>query len=403
MISSPKMSNSEAFLPYGRQDISDEDVAAVVDALKSDWLTQGPAIPAFEAAMMAASGAPYAVAVSNATAALHIACLALGVGEGDIVWTVPISFVASANCALYCGAGVDFVDVDPATGNIDPAALEAKLADAERVGALPKVLIPVLFTGRPHNQARIFDLCGRYGVRIIEDASHAIGARGQDGEPVGNCRWCDIAVFSFHPVKIITTAEGGMATTAHPELAQKLADFRSHGITKDPARMGEDDPGGWYYEQHRLGLNYRMTDLQAALGVSQMARLAPFLARRNALAERYDALLARLPLSRPSLVHEPGMVSSWHLYVIQLDPADGGSKRRKWFDALRARDIGVQVHYIPIHYQPYYQALGFRRGMFPAAERFYDGALSIPMFAAMTDAQQDRVVAAIGEVAGDIG
>ncbi len=388
-------------IPYGRQDISDEDVAAVVATLKSDWLTQGPAIPAFEQAVMAACDAPYAVAVNSATSALHIACLALGVGPGDTVWTVPISFVASSNCALYCGAGIDFVDVDPVTGNIDPAALEAKLIEAERSGALPKVLIPVLYTGRPHDQARVHALCVRYGVRIIEDASHAIGGRGEGGEPVGSCRWSDITIFSFHPVKIVTTAEGGMAMTRDPELATRLQDLRSHGITKDPARMVEPDAGGWYYEQHSLGLNYRITDLQATLGISQMQRLAPFIERRNQIADRYDALLAEFPLGRPPLERGTGAVSAWHLYVIQLDPANDGAVRRAWFDGLRARGIGVQVHYIPIHYQPYYQQLGFRRGMFPAAERFYNGALSIPMFAAMTDAEQDRVVAAIGEVAGE--
>lgn len=390
-------------IPYGRQDISDEDVAAVVATLKSDWLTQGPAIPAFEQAVMATCGAPYAVAVNSATSALHIACLALGVGLGDIVWTVPISFVASSNCALYCGAAVDFVDVEPETGNIDPAALEARLIEADRAGTLPKILIPVLYTGRPHDQARVHALCSRYGVRIIEDASHAIGASGEGGEPVGSCRWCDITVFSFHPVKIVTTAEGGMAVTRDPELAMRLQDFRSHGITKDPARLVEPDPGGWYYEQHRLGFNYRITDLQATLGISQMKRLKSFIDRRNAIADRYDELLAPFPLVRPRLVRDAGMTSAWHLYVIQLDPAHDGAMRRNWFDGLRARGIGVQVHYIPIHYQPYYRQLGFGRGMFPVAERFYNGALSIPMFAAMTDTEQDRVVAAIADVAGAAG
>lgn len=388
-------------IPYGRQDIDESDVAAVTAVLRSDFLTQGPAVPRFETAVAQHVGAAHAVAVNSATSALHIACLALGLGPGDIAWTVPISFVASANCALYCGAKIDFVDVDPVTGNIDPAALEAKLVEAGRDGRLPKVLIPVLFTGRPHDQARIAELCRRHGVKIIEDASHAIGASGEGGEPVGSCRWCDIAIFSFHPVKIVTTAEGGMAMTNDPEIAQRLQDLRSHGITKDPARLVEPDPGGWYYEQRSLGLNYRMTDLQAALGVSQMTRLAPFIARRNALAERYDRLLAELPLTRAPGTGDSGMVSAWHLYVIGLDPANDGEMRRAWFDGLRARGIGVQVHYIPIHHQPYYQELGFRRGMFPAAERFYAGALSIPMFAALTDAQQDRVVSAIADVARD--
>lgn len=388
-------------IPYGRQDISDSDVEAVAAVLRSDFLTQGPVVPRFEAAVAQHAGVPYAVAMNSATSALHIACLALGVGQGDIVWTVPISFVASSNCALYCGASVDFVDVDSLTGNIDPAALEAKLIDADRDGKLPKVLIPVLLSGRPHDQARVAELCARYGVKIIEDASHAIGASGAGGETIGNCRWCDITVFSFHPVKIVTTAEGGMATTRDPELADRLQRLRSHGITKDPARLQEPDAGGWYYEQHDLGYNYRITDLQAALGVSQVERLEAFVARRNEIAERYDAVLADLPLTRPPLVTEPGALSAWHLYIIGLDPAAEGAMRRAWFDGLRARGVGVQVHYIPIHHQPYYQSLGFRRGMFPAAERFYAGALSIPMYSAMTDAQQDQVVAAITEVARD--
>ncbi len=390
---------SPEVIPYGRQDIASEDVDAVIDVLRSDWLTQGPAIGRFEGAIASWCQVPFAVAMNSATSALHVACLALGVGPGDLGWTVPISFVASANCILYCGAEVDFVDVDPVDGNIDPAALEAKLAEADRAGRLPKVLIPVLFTGRPYDQARIAELCARYGVKIIEDASHAIGARGAGGEVVGSCRWADICVFSFHPVKIVTTAEGGVATTRDAELAQRLQDFRSHGITKAPERLEEQDPGAWYYEQHALGFNYRMTDMQAALGASQMRRLDEFVERRNALVLRYEELLARLPIERPPLVDTPGARSSWHLYPIHTGDL---SRRRMYFDKLRARNIGVQVHYIPIHHQPYYRALGFRPGMFPGAERFYAGALSIPLFSAMTEDQQDRVVAAIGEVSREI-
>jgi UDP-4-amino-4,6-dideoxy-N-acetyl-beta-L-altrosamine transaminase len=382
-------------IPYGRQDIASEDVDAVVEVLGSDWLTQGPAVSRFEDAIAAWCGAPHVIATNSATSALHVACLALGLGRGDLAWTVPISFVASANCILYCGADVDFVDVDPANGNIDPAALEAKLAEADRTGRLPKLLIPVLFTGRPYDQARIWELCQRYGVRIIEDASHAIGALGAGGEPLGSCRWADVSVFSFHPVKIVTTGEGGAAATRDEVLARRMQDFRSHGITKAPDRLEEPDAGGWYYEQHDLGYNYRMTDMQAALGASQMRRLDGFVERRNELALRYEALLASLPVERPPLVDTPGARSSWHLYPLHTgDP----TRRRAFFDKLRAKGIGVQVHYIPIHHQPYYRALGFKPGMFPGAERFYAGALSIPLFSAMTEAQQDRVVAAIAEV-----
>ncbi|HKR25252.1 MAG TPA: UDP-4-amino-4,6-dideoxy-N-acetyl-beta-L-altrosamine transaminase [Allosphingosinicella sp.] len=393
------MSNIDPVLPYGRQHVTDEDVAAVAEVLRSDWLTQGPQVEEFEAAIHAVCGAPYVVAVNSATSALHIACLALGVGPGDLVWTVPISFVASANCALYCGAEVDFVDVEADTANIDPEALAEKLSQAERTGRLPKVLIPVLFTGRPHDQPRVKALCDRYGVKIIEDASHAIGARGPGGEPVGSCRWSDITIFSFHPVKIVTTGEGGAAATRDPALAQRMAELRTHGITKERGRLDDPAAGGWYHEQQGLGFNYRLTDIQAALGTSQMTRLEQYVVRRNELAERYDALLAAMPLTRPPIPSGNGVRSAWHLYVIGLDPAEDGAMRRIWYDGLRARGIGVQVHYIPIHWQPYYRSLGFSRGMFPAAERFYEGALSIPMFAAMTRAEQDRVVAAIEDVA----
>ena len=386
-------------IPYSRQQIEPEDVEAVSRVLLSSHLTQGGEIPRFEEAIASLHGAAHGIAVCNATAALHIACVALGVGPGDSVWTSPISFVASANCALYCGAEVDFVDVEADTANIDPEALAEKLSQAERTGRLPKVLIPVLFTGRPHDQPRVKALCDRYGVKIIEDASHAIGARGPGGEPVGSCRWSDITIFSFHPVKIVTTGEGGAAATRDPALAQRMAELRTHGITKERGRLDDPAAGGWYHEQQGLGFNYRLTDIQAALGTSQMTRLEAYVVRRNELAERYDALLAAMPLTRPPIPSGNGVRSAWHLYVIGLDPAEDGAMRRIWYDGLRARGIGVQVHYIPIHWQPYYRSLGFSRGMFPAAERFYEGALSIPMFAAMTRAEQDRVVAAIEDIA----
>ncbi|HJW27027.1 MAG TPA: UDP-4-amino-4,6-dideoxy-N-acetyl-beta-L-altrosamine transaminase [Rhodocyclaceae bacterium] len=376
---------SEAFIPYGCQDIGEADVAAVLAVLQSDWLTQGPAVPAFEAAVAGRCGVPYGVAACNATAALHIACLALGVGPGDLVWTSPNTFVASANCARYCGADVDFVDIDPATLNLDVRLLEAKLEAAAGHGRLPKVVIPVHFAGQPCDMARLAALGETYGFRIIEDASHAIGATYQ-GEPVGNCRYSDITVFSFHPVKIVTTAEGGMAMTRDAALAQTLAELRSHGITREASRLREPSHGPWYYEQIALGFNYRLTDLQAALGTSQLARLDQFLARRHELVARYDRLLADLPVTRPHLA--PGRTSAWHLYCIRVDAA----RRAAVFDALRTAGIGANVHYIPVHTQPDYRRLGFAWGDFPVAEQYYREAITLPLHPRLTDEQQDRVV-----------
>ncbi|HJV67913.1 UDP-4-amino-4,6-dideoxy-N-acetyl-beta-L-altrosamine transaminase [Ideonella sp.] len=384
-------------IPYGRQDVTEADIAAVSAVLRSDFLTQGPEIPRFEAALAAACGAKHAVAVNSATSALHIACLALGLGPGDLLWTSPNTFVASANCGRYCGADVDFVDVEPTTGNMSAAALEAKLVDAERAGRLPKIVVPVHFAGLSCDMAAIHALGQRYGFRIIEDASHAVGGRYRD-EPVGNCRHSDITVLSFHPVKIVTTAEGGAALTQDDTLAKALERLRTHGITRDPAQMVGEPDGPWYYEQIELGYNYRLTDLHAALGRSQLDRLGEYVARRAELAERYDALLGDLPLTLPG--RRADTSSAWHLYVVRVDEPAGAPPRRTVFDRLRAAGIGVNVHYIPVHWQPYYQALGFRRGQFPQAEAHYAEAISLPLFPLLTDERQDEVVAALRRALG---
>lgn len=379
-------------IPYGRQSIADEDVDAVVRVLTSDWLTQGPLVPAFEQAVAASVGAAHAVAMSSATAALHVACLALDVGPGDRVWTSPNTFVASANCARYCAAQVDFVDIDPLTYNLSVAALVSKLEEAERTATLPKVLVVVHFAGQSADMAAIQGLARRYGFKIIEDASHAIGG-DYLGAPIGNGAYCDITIFSFHPVKIITTAEGGMAMTNDSRLAQRMRRLRSHGITRDGGEMQRGSEGPWYYEQIELGFNYRMTDLQAALGLSQHRRIGAFVDRRRQLANRYDKLLAALPLQLPHRTVDAN--SAWHLYVIQVDAKRTSMDRRTLFERLRARGIGVNVHYIPVHLQPYYQALGFRRGQFPQAESYYANAISLPLYFDLQPAQQDEVVAAL--------
>lgn len=378
-------------IPYGRQDITQADIDAVVAVLQSDYLTQGPMVPQFEQAVAAHVGAKNALAVNSATSALHIACLALGLGPDDWLWTSPITFVASANCALYCGAQVDFVDIDPRTYNLCPRALEEKLIAAEKTGKLPKVLVAVHLCGQPCDMAAIHSLGERYGFKIIEDASHAIGGKYK-GEFIGNCRYSDITVFSFHPVKIITTAEGGMALTNSPELANKMALLRSHGITRDPAQMTHEPDGPWYYQQVDLGFNYRMTELQAALGVSQMARLNQYVARRHELAIRYNQLLADLPVTRPW--QHPDSYSGLHLYVIRLQFDKISKTHRQVFESLREQGIGVNLHYIPVHMQPYYQRMGFKAGDFPQAERYYGEAISLPMFQTMSEAQQDKVVQA---------
>ena len=382
-------------IPYGRQEITQADVDAVLGVLQSDFLTQGPAVPQFEASVASHVGAKYAVACNSATSALHVACLALGLGPGDWLWTSPITFVASANCGLYCGAQVDFVDIDPRTYNLCPIALAEKLAVAEKAGKLPKVVVAVHLCGQPCDMAAIHALAKQYGFRVIEDASHAIGAR-YAGNQVGNGRYSDITVFSFHPVKIITTAEGGMAVTNSDVLADKMALLRSHGITRDAAHMTHAPDGPWYYQQIDLGYNYRMTELQAALGVSQMQRLDDYVARRHALARRYDELLARLPVTVPW--QHPDAHSALHLYVIRLNLDQIRQTHLEVFEALRQRGVGVNLHYIPVHTQPYYARMGFKVGDFPQSERYYAEAISLPMYPTLTHAQQDHVVHALEQV-----
>lgn len=379
-------------IPYGRQDIDDADMAAVAEVLRSDFLTQGSTVPKFEQAMANYCGVAHAVAANSATSSLHLACLALGVGKGSIVWTTPITFVASANCALYCASSVDFVDIDPVTYNMSVDRLKEKLLAAKTNGSLPSVVIPVHLCGQSCDMAGIHALSLEYGFRVIEDASHAIGGRYRN-EPVGNCRYSDITVFSFHPVKIITTGEGGMATTNDPELAKRMRMLGSHGITRDSREMTREPDGPWYYEQVELGFNYRMTDIQAALGLSQMRRLDEFVSQRHAIAARYDKLLSDVNVAIP-LQHSDSY-SGLHLYVVRMHPNMPAGARRQVFESLRAAGIGVNVHYIPVHLQPYYRELGFGVGDFPAAEEYYERAITLPMFPALTEAQQDTIVSTL--------
>ncbi len=382
-------------IPYGRQDISEADIQSVVDVLRSDYLTQGPAVPAFEKALADYCGSQHAVAVNSATSALHIACLSLGVGAGDVVWTTPVTFVASANCALYCGARVDFVDIDPCTYNMSVECLAEKLSHAEKSGKLPKVVIPVHLCGQPCDMAAIHVLRQRYGFKVIEDASHAIGGKYR-GEPIGNCSYSDITVFSFHPVKIITTAEGGMALTNDATLAKRMQLLRCHGITRDVNEMTHEPDGPWYYQQVDLGFNYRMTDLQGALGLSQMSRLDEFVANRHNIAKRYDRLLVDLPVVTPW--QHKDSYSGLHLYVIRLKLAEISKTHRQVFEELRAAGLGVNLHYIPIYRQPYYQKFGFEAGTFPVSECYYNEAISLPMYPALAIELQDKVIGSLKRI-----
>ncbi|MAO41292.1 MAG: UDP-4-amino-4,6-dideoxy-N-acetyl-beta-L-altrosamine transaminase [Pseudohongiella sp.] len=382
-------------IPYGRQDISQADIDAVLEVLQSDFLTQGPKVPEFEVKVANHVGAKHALAVNSATSALHIACLALGLGEGDWLWTTPITFVASANCGLYCGAKVDFVDIDPQTYNLCTNKLAEKLEQAKQENRLPKVLVAVHLCGQPCDMEAIHKLSQQYGVCIIEDASHAIGGKYR-GEFIGNGRYSDITVFSFHPVKIVTTAEGGMALTNSDELASRMNLLRSHGVTRDQSLMTHEPDGPWYYQQVDLGFNYRMTELQGAMGVSQMNRLDAFVARRHELAKRYDQLLADLPVTTPW--QHPDSYSGLHLYVIRLQLENISKNHRQVFESLREQGIGVNLHYIPVHTQPYYQAMGFTAEDFPEAMAYYREAISLPMFQSLTDEQQDEVVRVLESV-----
>jgi UDP-4-amino-4,6-dideoxy-N-acetyl-beta-L-altrosamine transaminase len=377
-------------IPYGRHDITQADIQAVISVLQSDFLTQGPAVPYFEGKIAAHFGAAYGVSVNSATSALHIACLALGLGPGDRLWTSPITFVASANCALYCGATVDFVDIDPRSYNLCPKALAKKLEQAAYEGRLPKIVVPVHLCGQSCDMAAIHELSQRYGFQIIEDASHAIGGLYK-GHFIGNCRYSQITIFSFHPVKIVTTAEGGIALTNNHKLAERMALLRSHGITRNPEHMSWSADGPWYYQQVDLGFNYRMTELQAALGASQMDRLDAYVTRRHELAARYDLALADLPVLTPW--QNPDTYSAYHLYVVRVPAV----KRRAVFEQLSSAGIGINVHYIPVHTQPYYKQLGFRPGDFPIAENYYAEAISLPLFPTLTEDDQNFVIASLSD------
>lgn len=394
-------------IPYGRQDIDQSDIDAVVEVMRSDFLTQGPAVERFEQRVAAQVSAKHAIAVNSATSALHIACMALELGPGNRLWTVPNTFVASANCGRYCGADVDFVDIDPHNWNLSVPRLKEKLVQARKAGRLPTLLVPVHFSGQPTEQELIWELAQEYGFRVLEDASHAVGA-SRNGERVGSCRWSDITVFSFHPVKIITAGEGGMALTNDAGLAERMTMLRSHGITRDPARFRNVDHSAadvpsfqrqaapWYYEQQMLGYNYRMTDIQAALGMSQLQRLGDYLERRNVLARRYDDALKGLPVELPTI--QRGNKSSFHLYVVRLKLGAIAKTYSQVFNELRQRDIGVNLHYLPVHLQPYYRELGFKKGQYPVAEAYGESAITLPLFPALTDQQQDDVVSALKQV-----
>jgi UDP-4-amino-4,6-dideoxy-N-acetyl-beta-L-altrosamine transaminase len=381
-------------IPYGRQDINDADVDAVVEVLRSDFLTQGPVVPRFEDRVAHYCGAKHGIAVNSATSALHIACLSLGVGPGDFVWTTPITFVATANCALYCGASVDFVDIDPVTYNLSVERLSEKLEQARRNRRLPKVVIPVHMCGQSCDMAGIHALSEKYGFRIVEDASHAIGARFRS-ELVGNCCYSDITVFSFHPVKIVTSGEGGMAMTNDTTLASRMRRLRTHGTTNDKAEM-QPRPADelWNYQQVDIGYNYRLTDIHAALGLSQMDRIDAFVHTRRHLARRYDRELLGLPLTLPR--ESADCESSYHLYVVRVRQEEAKKTRRQIYDSMRIQGIGVNLHYIPVYRQPVYERLGFSIGYCREAENYFASAISIPMYSRLTAEEQDTVISALG-------
>ena len=379
-------------IPYGRQNISNDDIEAVVSVLKSDYLTQGPIVPKFEDDISQYTGASYAVAVNSGTSALHVACLSLGLAENEWLWTSSISFVASANCGLYCGAKIDFVDIDPITWNISVERLETKLIEARENNKLPKVLVAVHLSGLPCDMREIYNLSKEYGFFIIEDACHAIGGKYYN-EQIGNCRYSDITVFSFHPVKTITTGEGGMAVTNNYELATKMGMLRSHGITRDPELMDHDPDGPWYYQQIDLGFNYRMTDMQAALGVSQLSRLDYNVKKRHDISDFYDETLSDLPLRLPYRSKEK--YSGAHLYIIRLEIEKIERKHKDVYQILRNAGVGVNIHYIPIHTQPYYQKLGFSFGDFPESESYYREAVSLPIFPDLSERDQGFIVSAV--------
>ena len=382
-------------IPYGKQDINQSDIEAVIAVLKSDFLTQGPQVPLFEYNVSNYCNAQYGVAVNSATSALHVACLALGLGKDDWLWTSPNSFVASANCGLYCGAKVDFIDIDPKTYNLSVEELKKKLIHAKKDNKLPKIVITVHFAGQSCDMQSIHKLSKEFGFKILEDASHAIGGKYLD-KPIGGCQYSDITVFSFHPVKIITTAEGGLATTNQKELADKMKLFRTHGITREPKLMTKKTEGGWYYQQVELGFNYRMNDLQAALGIAQMKRLDKFITIRHSLKQRYDELLKDLPLITPA--QSLDSYSSLHLYPVQLKLEHLSKAHNQIFDELRKSGVGVNLHYIPIHLQPYFKNMGFKKGDFPKAEDYYSRAISIPIYQGLTTELQDKVVAVLKKI-----
>lgn len=382
-------------IPYARHDVSEEDIETVVKVLRSDWLTQGPVVERFESAFSDYCGAKYALAVVNASAGLHLACRALGVNKNSLVWVSPNTFVASANCARYCGSEVDFVDIDAQTYNISVDELEKRLCEAKRTGQTPDVLIVTHFAGQPCDLEQIYQLSKEYGFSVIEDAAHAVGAEYR-GKKIGGCQHSDICVFSFHPVKIITSGEGGMITTNREDLYQRMADLRVHGVVRDSARMECNSDGPWYYQQQELGYNYRLSDIHAALGLSQMKRVDAFLSRRRELANRYKDQLSNVPIQLP--LEQTDSKSSWHLYVVRIQLENIAQTRKEIFETLKSAGIGVNVHYIPVHVQPYYRALGFQPGDFPEAEKYYNEALTLPLFPALTDSKQEFIIDHVREI-----